>query len=41
MRLVSMGNETIFIFYSLAYKKNINQDKHPMLGKLSYFEFLM
>ena len=21
-----------------AYK-NINQDKHPMLGKLSYFEF--
>ena len=25
----------------LSLIKNINQDKHPMLGKLSYFEFLM
>ena len=33
-------HNSIIIFSIFAYK-NINQDKHPMLGKLSFFEFLM
>ena len=28
-------------YISFAYKKHKPRDKHPILGKLSFFEFLM
>ena len=31
----------VFPLIFLSHIKNINQDKHPILGKLSFFEFLM
>ena len=40
VRMARIGSLTRLCL-PLSLIKNINQDKHPMLGKLSYFEFLM